>query len=102
MRAFFFLLSVINLEMQIALEEEGLLVLNIDANITGPWLRQSGSLEALTQRLGRMLWGIQCCAKQKKGLCKAPTCFRCRNNGRGPLRVHRLWTRGAEKGKDSA
>lgn len=33
-----FLLFVINLEMQIVLEEEGLLVLNIDTNITGLWL----------------------------------------------------------------
>lgn len=34
----FFLLFVINREMQIVLEEGGLLVLNTDTNITGLWL----------------------------------------------------------------
>lgn len=46
-----FLLFVINLEMQIMLEEEGLLVLSIDTSITRLWLWQSGTLEALAQRL---------------------------------------------------
>lgn len=34
----YFLSFVINLETQTVLEEEGLLVINIDTNITGLWL----------------------------------------------------------------